>query len=186
MAKLIYAINSSLDGYIEDNDGNFDWGQPSEDLHAFFNDLLRPIGTHLYGRAMYDVMAYWETALSIPGGAPVEYEFARIWQAAEKIVYSTTLGSVSTARTRIERAFHPETIREWKTTSAHDMSIGGAHLAAQGFQSGLIDEYHVLIHPLVLGGGKPALPRNIRLQLELLSEQQFDGGVAHLRYRVIT
>lgn len=176
----------SIDGYVEDATGSFDWGEPSEQLHSFFNDLLRPIGMYLYGRSMYEVMAYWETALSIPERPAVEYEFARIWQNAEKIVYSTTLTSVSTDNTRIEPTFDIEAVHTLKDTAAHDVSIGGAQLAAEAFRAGLIDECHFVIHPVILGGGKPALPKSIRLDLELLNEQRFDGDVIQLHYRVTT
>ena len=184
MAKLIYATNMSLDGYVEDESGSFDWGAPSDQLHSFFNDLLRPIGTHLYGRAMYEVMTYWETALALPDQNEIENDFARIWQYAEKIVYSTTLTTAWTKNTRIEPTFEPEAVRKLKETDAQDMSISGAHLAAQAFHAGLIDECHLIIHPIILGGGKPALPKNLRLNLELVNEQRFDGDVVHLHYGV--
>jgi dihydrofolate reductase len=184
MAKLIYGTNTSLDGYISDPTGSFDWGEPSEQLHEFFNDLLRPIGTYLYGRALYEVMSYWETALTVPGHSQVETEFAQIWQNAEKIVYSTTLTAPSTNNTRIERSFDSEAVRHIKATTDKDMSIGGAQLAAEAFRVGLIDECHLIIHPVIVGGGKPALPTNIRLDLELLDEQRFDGGVVRVHYRV--
>jgi dihydrofolate reductase len=186
MAKLIYATNMSLDGYVEDENGSFDWGAPSEQLHAFFNDLLRPIGTHLDGRAMYEVMTYWETALTIPDQLEVENDFARIWQNADKIVYSTTLKTASSNNTRIEPTFTPDAVRNLKETAAKDISISGAHLAAQAFQAGLIDECYLIIHPIILGGRKPALPKNLRLDLELVNEQRFDGDVVHLHYRVQT
>ncbi len=186
MAKLIYATNMSLDGYVEDENGSFDWGEPSEQLHSFFNDLLRPIGTHLYGRAMYEVMTYWETALSIPDGNEIENDFARIWQTAEKVVYSTTLTTVPTTNTRIEPAFNPNAVQHLKVNAVSDISIGGAQIAAQAFSAGLIDECHLIIHPIILGAGKPALPKNVRLNLELLNENRFDGDVVHLHYRVTT
>jgi dihydrofolate reductase len=185
MAKFIYASNMSLDGYMSDANGSFDWSEPSDDLHTFFNDLIRPIGIHLYGRAMYEVMSYWETALTVPGHSPVEYDFARIWQAANKVVYSTTLGQVATANTRLERSFDIDAIRQLKATAETDVSIGGAHLAAEAFRAGLIDECHLIIHPVTIGGGKPALPKDRRVNLELLHEQRFEGGVVHLHYRVL-
>jgi dihydrofolate reductase len=184
MAKLIYVTNMSVDGYVEDVTGSFDWGEPSEQLHAFVNDLMRPISTCLYGRSMYEVMSYWETALAVPDRPEVEYEFARIWQNAEKIVYSTTLTSASTNNTRMEPIFDEGAIRDLKSTVGHDISIGGSQLAAEAFRVGLIDECHLLVHPVVVGGGKPAMPNNIRLDLELIAQQQFDGDVVHLHYRV--
>lgn len=184
MSKLIYATNMSLDGYTEDENGSFDWGAPSEQLHSFFNDLLRPIGTHLYGRAMYEVMTYWETALSLPDQNEIENDFARIWQNAEKIVYSTTLTTASSNNTRVEPTFDPVAVRNLKVTAAQDISISGAQLAAQAFQAGLIDECHLIVHPIILGGGKPALPKNLRLDLKLVNEQRFDGDVVHLHYLV--
>jgi dihydrofolate reductase len=186
VAKLIYATNMSLDGYVEDANGSFDWGAPSEQLHSFFNDLLRPIGTHLYGRAMYEVMTYWETALSLPDQNEIENDFARIWQNAEKIVYSTKLTTASTNKTRIKPTFDTDKVRNLKETAAQDISIGGAQLAAQAFHAGLIDECHLIIHPIILGEGKSALPRNLRLDLELVNEQRFDGDAVHLHYRVHT
>jgi dihydrofolate reductase len=185
MAKLIYASNASLDGFMSDQAGSFNWSEPSEALHAFFNDLIGPIGTHLYGRAMYEVMAYWETALAILDHSPVEHEFARIWQGADKIVYSTKLTSVATKNTRIEHAFDVDAVRRLKATAVQDISIGGANLASQAFQAGLIDECHLIVHPIIVGGGKPALPQNIRVDLGLINEQRFDGGVVQLHYRVL-
>jgi dihydrofolate reductase len=186
MTKLIYASNMSLDGYKSDEAGSFDWSEPSDQLHAFFNDLIRPIGTHLYGRAMYEVMSYWETALSEAGHSPTEHDFARIWQSAEKIVYSTTLTAVSTSNTRIERIFDIEAVRQLKANAETDISIGGAQLGAEAFRAGLIDECHLIIHPVIIGGGKAALPENVRSKLKLLNEQRFEGGVVHLHYQILT
>jgi dihydrofolate reductase len=186
MARLIYVSNMSLDGFMSDTAGNFDWSEPSDQLHAFFNDLIRPIGTHLYGRSMYEVMSYWETALTVPGHSVVEYDFARIWQNADKIVYTTTLTEVPTNNTRIERTFDADTVKQLKATAEKDISIGGAQLGAEAFRSGLIDECHLIIHPVIIGGGKPALPENVRVKLELLNDQRFDGGVVHLHYRILT
>jgi dihydrofolate reductase len=184
MAKLIYISNASLDGYLSDQGGNFDWGQPSEALHAYFNDLIRPIGTFLYGRAMYEVMSYWETALAVPEHSAVEHEFARLWLLADKVVYSTTLASASTSNTRIERTFDAEAVSRLKASSTKDISIGGADIASHAFRAGLIDECHLIVHPVIVGGGKPALPQNIRLDLELVNEQRFDGGAVQLHYCV--
>jgi dihydrofolate reductase len=186
MAKLIYVSNMSLDGYMCDEAGNFDWSEPSDQLHAFFNDLIRPIGTHLYGRVMYEIMSYWETALTVPGHSPVEYDFARIWQNADKIVYTTTLNEASTNNTRIEHTFDVEKVRHLKATADKDISIGGAQLGAEAFRAGLIDECHLIIHPVIIGSGKAALPENVRVKLELLNEQRFDGGVVHLHYQILT
>jgi dihydrofolate reductase len=186
MAKLIYISNASLDGYMSDQAGSFDWSEPSEALHEYFNDLIRPIGTFLYGRAMYEVMAYWETALSVPEHSAVEHEFARLWLLADKVVYSTTLASASTTNTTIERTFDAEAVRRLKASSTKDISIGGADIASHAFRAGLIDECHLILHPVIVGGGKPALPQNVRLDLELLNEQRFDGGAVQLHYRVRT
>jgi dihydrofolate reductase len=183
MAKLIYSAITSLDGYIEDEDGNFDWAAPDEEVFAFVNDLERPIGTSLYGRRMYETMVYWETFPTTADQPPVERDCAEIWQAADKIVYSTTLESVSSARTRIERDFDPEVVRQMKTQAGRDLSMGGSGLAAQAFQAGLVDELHLLVSPIVVGGGKPALPKHVRLSLELVDERRFGNGVVHLHYR---
>jgi len=179
MAKLIYTAIASLDGYIEDEDGRFEWAAPDEDVHAFVNDLERPIGTYLYGRRMYEVMAAWET---ISDPAPVMQDYAHVWRAADKIVYSTTLETVSSARTRIERAFDPEAVRQMKASAERDLSIGGPELAARAFRAGLVDECRLFLSPIVVGGGKPALPDGVRLPLELLDERRFGNGVVHLRY----
>ena len=186
MAKLIYSAITSLDGYVADEDGNFDWAAPDEEVFTFVNDLERPIGTYLYGRRMYEVMVYWETVPTTADQSPVERDFAELWQAADKIVYSTTLESVSSARTRIERAFDPEAVRQWKATAVRDLAVGGPDLAAQAIQAGLVDECHLFLTPIVVGGGKPALPNNVRLKLELLDERRFGNGVVHLHYRTIT
>jgi dihydrofolate reductase len=182
VAKLIYSAITSLDGCIADQDGNFDWAMPDEDAHAFVNDLERPVGTYLYGRRMYELMVYWETAHT---GAdhPVEQDFAEIWQAAEKVVYSTTLETVSSARTRIERAFEPDAIRRMKASAERDISVSGPDLAAQAFRAGLVDECHLFVAPIVVGGGKPALPKDVRVKLELLDERRFRGGMVYLHYR---
>jgi dihydrofolate reductase len=183
VAKLIYAALASLDGYIEDEDGKFDWAQPDEEVHAFINDLERPIGTYLYGRRMYQVMIGWETEPRLADQSRVMRDFAEIWQAAEKIVYSKTLEAASTARTQIERDFDPEAVRQMKAAAARDLAVGGPHLAAQAFEAGLVDELHLFVAPIVVGGGKRALPDNVRLKLELLDERRFGGGMVHLRYR---
>jgi dihydrofolate reductase len=186
MAKLIYAAITSLDGYVADADGNFDWAEPDEEVFTCVNDLERPIGTYLYGRRMYEVMVYWETFPTTADQSPVERDFAELWQAADKIVYSTTLESVSSARTRIERAFDPEAVRQWKATAIRDIEVSGPDLAAQAIQAGLVDECHLFLTPIVVGGGKPALQGNVRLKLELLDERRFGNGVVHLHYRTRT
>ena len=182
MAKLIYAAIASLDGYVEDEEGKFDWAAPDEEVHAFANDLERPIGTYLYGRRMYETMVFWETA----GGEdepPVFRDYAEIWRAAEKVVYSRQLEAASSERTRIEREFDVEGIRRLKEASETDLAIGGAELAGQAIRAGLVDECHLLLCPVVVGGGKRALPDNVGAQLELLGERRFEGGVVHLHYR---
>lgn len=183
MAKLTYSAITSLDGYIEDADGKFDWAAPDEEVHRFVNDLERPVGTHLYGRRMYEVMTYWET---VADQSPISQDFAAIWQAADKIVYSKTLETVSTARTRIERDFDPEAIRRLKASAGADISVGGPELAAQVIAAGLVDECHLFLTPIVVGGGKPALPSDVRVQLELLGERRFANGVVHLHYCTTT
>jgi dihydrofolate reductase len=183
MAKLIYSVIASLDGYVADEDGNFDWAAPDDEVHAFVNDLERPVGTYLYGRRMYEVMVYWETAPDLAEQPPVVQDFAEIWRAADKIVYSKTLETVSSARTRIERYFDPEAVRQMKATTGRDLSVGGPELAGQAFRVGLVDECHLFVVPGVVGGGRPSFPDNVRLELELLDERRFASGVVHLHYR---
>jgi dihydrofolate reductase len=183
VAKLNYMAIASLDGYVADEAGNFEWAAPSEEVHAFVNDLERPIGTHLYGRRLYEVMIGWETMDTLPDQTPVMLDFAAICQAAEKVVYSRTLDTVSTARTRIERAFDPEAIRQMKAEADHDISIGGATLAGEAIRAGLVDELHLLVNPVVVGGGTPSLPDDVRWTLELLDQRRFANGVVYLRYR---
>jgi len=186
MAKLIYSAISSLDGYIADEDGNFDWAVPDEEVHAFINDLERPVGTYLYGRRMYETMVGWETDHTLAEQSPVMRDFAQIWQAAEKIVYSRTLEAVSTARTRIERDFEPDAVRQMKASAQRDMIVGGADLAAHAFRARLVDECHLFVVPIVVGGGKRSLPDDVRVELELLDERRFGGGVVYLHYRTRT
>ncbi len=183
MANLIYSAITSLDGYVADEEGNFDWSAPDDVVHTFVNDLERPIGTYLYGRRMYEVMAYWENAHALAGQPPFIQDFAEIWRAANKIVYSQTIETVSSARTRIERDFDPEAIRQMKATADRDLSVGGPDLAAQAIKAGLVDEYHLFVTPIVVGGGKRSLPDDVRLKLELLDERRFANGVVHLHYR---
>jgi dihydrofolate reductase len=181
VARLIYSAIASLDGYFEDEDGNFDWAEPDDELHAFINDLERPIATYLYGRRLYEVMVAWE-ALTLADQPPVMRDFAEIWRAAEKIVYSKTLEAVSSARTRIEREFDPETVRRLKAAAGRDLIVGGPDLAAQAFMAGLVDELHLFVAPIVVGRGKQSLPDNVRLELELLDERRFRSGMVFLRY----
>jgi dihydrofolate reductase len=184
MAKLIYSGITSLDGYLADEDGNFDWAAPDEDVHTFVNDLERPIGTYLYGRRMYEVMVYWETAHTTSDQPAFVRDFTAIWQKADKIVYSRTLGAASSARTRIERDFDPEAVRAMKAAAGSDVSLGGPDLAAQAIRAGLVDECHMFLTPIVVGGGKAFLPNNVRLNLELVDEHRFGNGVVHLHYRI--
>ena len=182
MARLIYSTLASLDGYVADEDGNFDWAAPDEEVHRFVNELERPVGTYLYGRRMYEVMRFWETA----GGADqpaFARDYAEIWRAADKIVYSKTLESVSSARTRIERDFDPEAVRQLTETAERDLSVGGPGLAARTIEAGLVDEYQLFVAPAVVGGGTGWLPDHVRLDLELLDEQRFESGFVYLRYR---
>ncbi len=186
MAKLIYSAITSLDGYVADVDGNFDWAAPDEEVHTFINDLQRSVGTYLYGRRMYEVMVGWETDPTLADQSPVMRDFAEIWQATDKIVYSKTLEAVSTARTRIERDFDPEAVRQMKALVGRDIIVGGPELAAQAFRVGLVDEYHLFVVPMVVGGGKRSLPNNVRLELELLEERRFGNGMVYLHYRTRT
>ena len=184
MAKLIYAALCSLDGYVEDQDGRFDWAEPDEQVHAFVNELERPIGTYLYGRRMYETMVFWESVAPEADEPAVFLDYAAIWQAADKVVYSRTLEAPSSVLTRIERELEPDAVRQLKQASTADLSIGGAELAGQAMGAGLVDECHLLLCPVVVGGGKRALPADVHEQLELLDERRFDNGVVHLHYRV--
>jgi dihydrofolate reductase len=183
MARLIYTTNLSLDGYIEDMDGKFDWTAPDKEYFKFITNLVREVDTYLYGRRLYEAMMVWETDPNLAAESPLRRDFAEVWQAADKIVYSRTLESVSTRKTRLERDFDPEAIRQLKETVEQDILIAGAELAAHAFRSGLIDECHLFLIPIIVGGGKQALPDNVRLELELLEERRFGSGVVFLRYR---
>ncbi|HJR25512.1 MAG TPA: dihydrofolate reductase family protein [Acidimicrobiales bacterium] len=183
MAELIYASNMSLDGCTEDEHGAFDWAPPDDDVFAFTTEIMRSAGTYLYGRRMYETMAVWETDPSLATVSDLRRAFAEVWQAADKVVYSTTLATVPTARTRLERHFDPGAVRDLKATADEDLLVGGPHLAAEAFAAGLVDECRLLVWPVVLGGGNPALPTDTHLELELLDERRFDNGVVHLRYR---
>ena len=183
MAKLIYSAITSLDGYINDEDGNFDWAAPDEEVHRFVNDLARPVGTYLLGRRMYDTLAVWETMPTGGDQPPVMGDFAGIWRAADKVVYSRTLTTAATARTRIERDFDPEAVRRLKASADADLAVGGPGLAANAFRAGLVDECQLFLSPIVVGGGTPSLPDKVRLELELLDERRFGNGVVYLHYR---
>ena len=183
MANLIYVANTSLDGYTEDREGKFDWTEPSEEYFRFISNLVREAGTYLYGRRMYETMMVWETDPNLAAESPLRRDFAEIWQAANKIVYSKTLERVSTRKTQLERSFDPEAIRQLKEAVERDILIGGAELAAHAFRSGLVDECHLFLLPIIVGGGKPCLPNNIRLDLDLLEERRFVSGTVFLRYR---
>jgi dihydrofolate reductase len=180
VAKLIYSAIASLDGYVADEDGKFDWAAPGEEVHSFINDLERPVGTYLYGRRMYEVMAVWET---LADDAPAMRDFAQIWRTADKVVYSRTLEGVSSARTRLERDFDPEAIRQLKSAAARDIGVGGSELAGQAIRAGLVDEIQLFLTPILVGGGTPALPDDVRVKLELLDERRFADGVVYLHYR---
>ena len=186
MAKLIYVTNVSLDGYIEDAHGSFDWTEPTDEVFAFITDLIRPVGTHLYGRRMYETMAVWETQPDLAAQSDLMADFANVWQAADKVVYSTTLDEVSTANTRLERRFDPDSLREMKTSAAGDLAVGGPTLAAHAFHAGLVDECQLFVHPVLVGAGKPAFPTDAHIQLDLLDENRFGNGVVNLRYRIQT
>ena len=183
MAKLIYSAITSLDGYINDEAGNFDWAAPDEEVHRFVNDLGRPVGTYLLGRRMYDTLAVWETMPTGGDQSPIMGDFAGIWRAADKVVYSRTLDTVTTARTRIERDFDPEAVRRLKASADADLTVGGPGLAANAFRAGLVDECQLFLSPIVVGGGTPSLPDKVRLELELLDERRFGNGVVYLHYR---
>jgi dihydrofolate reductase len=183
MAKLIYSFSTSLDGYMKDEQGNFDWSEPSEEVHRFFNELERSIGTSLYGRRLYETMIYWQDPPGLDQADAYIREYAAIWQDADKVVYSRTLEEPSTPRTRIEREFDPDAVRELKETSERDLSVGGAELAAEALRAGLVDELNQVVVPVIVGGGTHWLPDGLRLDLELVDERRFNNGSVHLHYR---
>jgi dihydrofolate reductase len=184
MGKLIYVANVSLDGSIEDAHGGLDWTEPSDEVFTFITDLVRPAGTYLYGRRLYETMAVWETDPTLAAQSELMAGFANVWKAADKIVYSTTLQEVSTASTRLERRFDPDSVREIKASATSDLTVGGATLAADAFNAGLVDECHLFVWPVLVGEGKPAFPRHGQVQLDLLEEQRFGSGAVYLRYRI--
>ena len=186
MAKLIYVANVSLDGYVEAVDGRFDWTEPSDEVFSFITDLVRPVGTYLSGRRMYESMAVWEVDPALAAQSQLRAEFARIWKAADKIVYSTTLNAAPTTRSRIERRFDPDPVRELMASAAGDATIGGSALAAHAFDAGLIDECQIFVYPVVVGEGKPAFSGDGRVPLDLIDEHRFGNGVVNLRYRVLS
>jgi len=181
MARLIYITNASLDGYIEDATGAFDWIN-ADHVHAFITELLRPVGTHLYGRRLYQTMAYWDAP--VEGYPPEHRDFAQVWQQAEKIVFSRTLPGAPTHNTRVERDFDFEAIQKLKREAARDIIIGGAELAGLALEADLVDECHLFLNPVIVGGGKPAFRVDLRKNLELLETRRFSTGVIHVRYRV--
>jgi dihydrofolate reductase len=183
MAKLIYVSPTSLDGFLADESGNPNWWAPDEEGFAFITDVIRPIGTYLYGRKMYETMAVWETPDVIPGLKPAMMDFARIWQAADKVVYSKSLKTVSTPKTRLEREFDPQAIRELKAQLPDDVSVGGPMLAAHAIRAGLVDEYHLFVVPMMIGGGNRILPSKVWVNLDLVDERRFPNGMVYLRYR---
>ncbi len=183
MAKLIYIANLSLDGYTEDVDGKFEWTAPNDEVFAFITELLRPVGTQLYGRRMYETMAVWETDPTLSAQSELMADFASVWQAADKVVYSTTLHDASTTKTRLEHHFDPDSVRDLKTSATSDLTIGGPAVTAHAFDAGLVDECHLFVYPVLVGGGKPAFPSDAKVQLELLEERPFANGVVYLRYR---
>jgi dihydrofolate reductase len=183
MSKLIYFTPTSLDGFLAGETDSMDWSAPDEEVMAFINDRTRPVGTYLYGRKIYETMKVWQTPDVMPGLTPAMMDFARIWQAADKIVYSKSLETVSTPNTRLEREFEPQAIRDLKAQLPHDISVDGANLAAQAIRAGLVDELELLIVPFILGGGKQVLPSNVSVKLELLDERRFGNGWVYLRYR---
>ena len=184
MGKLIYSMITSLDGYVSDLDGNFGWGAPDEESHEFVSEQMRSVGAYLYGRRMYQTMVYWATAHTVPDQPPYILEYARIWQATDKIVYSTTLNEVASERTRIERTFDPEAVRKLKAEAELDITVDGPHLAAHAIRAGLVDEYQLFVGPAIVGGGNRFFPGDVRVDLELLDERRFRNGVVHLRYGV--
>ena len=183
MGDLIYSALQSLDGYVADEEGGFRWAMPDDEVHAFVNELTRPIGTYLFGRRMYEVMAVWERPEELPGMTQAMRDFAALWRITDKVVYSRTLDSVSTESTRLEREFGPDAVRALKESSEADLAIGGPHLAAEAFRARLVDELQIFVVPVIVGGGTSSMPAGVRVDLELVEERRFDGGMAYLRYR---
>ena len=186
MSKLIYVANVSLDDYIEDAHGSFEWTAPNDEVFTFITDLVRPAGTYLYGRRLYETMAVWETDPTLAAQSELMADFADVWQAADKVLYSTTLDAVSTAKTRLEHNFDPASVRDMKASATSDLTVGGPHLTAHALKAGLVDECHLFIRPVLVGGGKPALPSDTRADLELLDDRRLGNDVVYLRYRIPT
>jgi len=186
MAELTYVTNVSLDGYIEDAQGRLDWTDPSDEVFAFITDLVRPVGTWLYGRRLYETMAVWETEPALAAESDLMADFANVWQTGDKVVYSTTLSDVTTANTRLVRRFDPDAVRAMKQSADLDLTVGGSALAASAFHAGLVDACHLFVFPVVLGDGKPALSRDARIRLDLVEERRFANGAVYLHYRVQT
>jgi dihydrofolate reductase len=182
MAKLSYVLNMSVDGYIEDAQGSFDWSEPSDEVFAFITDLIRPIGTWLYGRRLYEAMAVWETDPALAAQSELFADFAHVWQTGDKVIYSTTSPAIVTAHTRLERAFDPDAVRAMKAAAPDELTIGGATLAARAFDAGLVDTCHLFVHPVVVGSGKPAFLSDAGVRLALAEERRFDNGIVYLRY----
>ena len=185
MAKLIYASNLSLDGWTEDEHGALDWAPPDDEVFTFITEVMASAGTYLYGRRMYETMAVWETDPNLAARSELTATYARVWQEADKVVYSSTLAEPTTAKTRIERDFDPVAVQELKAAAGRDLLVGGPHLAAQALAAGLVDELVLFVWPIVLGGVKPALPTDLHTDLELIDERRLGRGVVHLRYRVV-
>jgi dihydrofolate reductase len=184
MGKLVYSMIVSLDGYVNDAQGQFGWGAPDEELHVFIGEQSRSLGTYLYGRRIYETMLFWETAHTLPDAPPFVVEYAQVWQAAEKVVHSTTLQDVASARSRLVRSFDPEAVGELKAASPLDVSVHGPHLAAHALRAGLVDEVQLYVAPVLVGGGTRFFPDDVQLDLELLDQRRFGGGVLYLRYGV--
>jgi dihydrofolate reductase len=182
VANLIYLSIASLDGYVADQDGNFDWAEPDEEVHTLVNDLERPVGTFLLGRRMYEVLVAWETMETADQPSFIE-DFAGIWRAADKLVYSKTLNAASSARTRIEPVFDADAVRELKASEDRDLTVGGPELAAEAIRAGLVDEYHLFLVPVVVGGGTRFFPEDVPLDLDLVDERRFGNGTVYLSYR---
>jgi dihydrofolate reductase len=184
MGRVIYSMVCSLDGYISDREGSFEWAAPDDEVHAFVNEQERQVGTYLYGRRLYEVMRYWETAGADPDTPPVEQEYAEVWRSADKVVYSRTLAEVETSRTRLEREFDADAVRRMAQAADRDVSVGGPVLAEAALRAQVVDECRLFVCPVVVGGGHPALPSDLRLDLQLLDERRFAGGVVYLRYAI--
>lgn len=185
MARLHYSMLASLDGYVADGRGNFDWAEPVEEVHRLINDLERRVGMYLFGRRMYEVMAVWDDPPALADEPAYIREFGELWRAADKIVYSTTLADVRTGKTRIERGFDPDAVRKLKEAADRDLAIGGPDLAGQALRAGLVDELQLFVVPVAVGGGKRWLPADLHLELELLDERRFSSGIVYLRYRIL-